>query len=273
MRPFLKWAGGKYRLVERIKAVLPPGKRLIEPFVGSGAMFLNTDYPAYLLADTNADLINLYCRLQTEGEAFITYCRTFFRPETNEKEWFYELRIQFNQTSDQREKAALFVYLNKHCFNGLCRYNSKGQFNVPFGRYKQPYFPETEMRFFWQKAQQAEFIVSDFVATMESAQPGDVVYCDPPYVPLSDTANFTSYGELPFGEVEQRKLGQVAEKLAQRGVTVVISNHDTRLTQEIYSRANRKSSFPVQRFISCDGANRSKVDELLAIYEGRPDQL
>ena len=99
------------------------------------------------------------------------------------------------------------------------------------------------------------------------------MYCDPPYVPLSDTANFTSYGGLPFGEVEQRKLGQVAEKLAQRGVTVVISNHDTRLTQEMYSRANRKSSFPVQRFISCDGANRSKVDELLAIYEGRPDQL
>jgi len=272
MKPFLKWAGGKYRLVERIKALMPAGKRLIEPFVGSGAVFLNVDYPAYLLADTNADLINLYRHLQTEGETFIAYCRDFFCPETNEKNCFYDLRTQFNQTNDLREKAALFVYLNKHCFNGLCRYNSKGQFNVPFGRYKQPYFPETEMHFFWQKAQQAEFVVSDFVVTMDASQPGDVVYCDPPYVPLSDTANFTSYSELPFGEKEQRKLGQMAEKLVARGITVVISNHDTPFTQEIYHRANYIDSFEVQRFISCDGANRNKVDELLAIYEARLDK-
>lgn len=265
MRPFLKWAGGKYRLVERIKAVLPPGKRLIEPFVGSGAMFLNTDYPAYLLADTNADLINLYCRLQTEGEAFITYCHTFFRPETNEKEWFYELRTQFNQTSDQREKAALFVYLNKHCFNGLCRYNSKGQFNVPFGRYKQPHFPETEMRFFWQKAQKAEICQGTFTETMAAAIPGDVVYCDPPYHALSKTANFTSYSDTPFGWTQQEQLAKMARELADRDIPVLISNHNTDEIRELYAGA-QITEFFVQRFISCDGANRNKAPELLAYF-------
>ncbi len=266
MKPFLKWAGGKFRLIERIKAVLPPGKRLIEPFVGSGAVFLNADYPAYLLADSNPDLINLYRYLQAEGSDFITYARTFFQPEQNEKSAFYAWREQFNQTKNPREKAALFLYLNKHCFNGLCRYNSKGQYNVPFGQYKQPYFPETEMIFFWQRAQRAEFLVGDFVATMESAQPGDIVYCDPPYVPLSNTANFTSYGEFPFGETQQHRLAQMAESLAGRGIVVVISNHNTLFTQEIYRRANHIEQFEVQRFISCDGANRNKVDELLAIF-------
>lgn len=265
MRPFLKWAGGKFRLVERIKAVLPPGKRLIEPFVGSGAMFLNTEYPAYLLADTNPDLINLYCHLQNEGEAFITYCRDFFRLETNEKESYYDLRTQFNQTTDRREKAALFVYLNKHCFNGLCRYNSKGQFNVPFGLYKQPYFPETEMRFFWQKAQQAEICQGTFVETMAAATPGDVVYCDPPYHALSKTANFTSYSDTPFGWEQQKQLADMARELAGRGIPVLISNHNTDEIRALYAGA-QITEFFVQRFISCDGSNRNKAPELLAYF-------
>ncbi len=122
------------------------------------------------------------------------------------------------------------------------------------------------MHYIWQRAHHADFLVIDFVATMESAESGDVVYCDPPYVPLSDTANFTSYGELPFGETQQRKLGQMAEALAKRGVVVVISNHDTPFTKELYRNASHIDPFLVQRFISCDGANRNKVDELLAVF-------
>lgn len=266
MKPFLKWAGGKLRLVERIKAVLPPGKRLLEPFVGSGALFLNTTYDAYVLADANGDLIHLYQQLQQGGQDFIDHCSTFFTPANNAETTFYDLRRQFNHTSDPLEKAALFVYLNKHCYNGLCRYNSRGEFNVPFGRYRQPYFPAIEMAAFQRKAQAATFVVQDFVTTMTNAQAGDLVYCDPPYAPLSATANFTSYSTATFGTAEQQKLAAMAEALRQRGIPVIISNHDTPFTRTLYATADEQQYFGVQRHISCDGANRNKADELLAIY-------
>jgi DNA adenine methylase len=266
MKPFLKWAGNKYQIVERIKAVLPPGKRLIEPFVGSGAVFLNTDYPDYVLADANADLINLYKQLQSGGEEFVRYACSFFVAANNTTERFYAFREHFNKATDPIEKAALFVYLNKHCYNGLCRYNAKGGFNVPFGRYTKPYFPKEEMRFFFQRAQRASFYQANFEATMETAELGDVVYCDPPYVPLSATANFTSYSSDRFGTAEQIKLAEMAEKLAARNIPVIISNHNTEFTLTAYKNAQELIFFPVQRYISCDGANRNKVDELLAVY-------
>lgn len=267
MRPFLKWAGGKYRLVEQIKEVLPPGKRLVEPFVGSGAVFLNTDYPHYLLSDVNKDLIALYQTLQAGGAAFVDYCETFFVPENNEKEKFYEYRALFNTTTDVALKSALFLYLNRHGFNGLCRYNSKGEFNVPFGRYKKPYFPRQEMLFFNEKAERASFIVRNFETVMDSLFAGDVVYCDPPYVPISDTANFTSYSAGRFGREEQIKLARLAEKLAQNCIPVVISNHDTSFTKHQYQKATIKT-FQVQRHISRDGENRQKANELLAVFGG-----
>ncbi|MEZ4864019.1 MAG: Dam family site-specific DNA-(adenine-N6)-methyltransferase [Caldilineaceae bacterium] len=268
MKPFLKWAGGKLRLVARIKTMLPAGKRLIEPFVGSGALFLNTDFDEYILADANGDLINLYQQVQVGGEPFIDYCRSLFTEGNNTAAAFYACRQRFNETVDPLEKAALFVYLNKHCYNGLCRYNSKGDYNVPFGRYKQPYFPAEEMRYFQHKAQNAHFLVQDFGVTMTTAAPGDVLYCDPPYAPLSATANFTSYSEKSFGPAEQRRLAELAGQLRQRGIPVVISNHDTAFTREIYRTADAHDYFGVQRHISCDGANRTKAAEVLALYGG-----
>jgi DNA adenine methylase len=265
MKPFLKWAGNKYQIVDRIKAVLPPGKRLIEPFVGSGAVFLNTDYPAYILADANADLINLYKQLQSGGQEFIRYACSFFVPANNTSEQFYAFRNQFNTTSDPIEKAALFVYLNKHCYNGLCRYNAKGQFNVPFGRNK-PSFPEEEMFKFYGHSQKAKFYQASFRDTMQNVEPGDVVYCDPPYVPLSTTAHFTSYSIDKFGIEEQVKLAEVAENLSQRKISVIISNHYTEFTRSIYCKA-RLMTFDVQRSISCHAGNRGKAAELLAVYE------
>jgi len=266
MKPFLKWAGNKYQIVERIKAVLPPGKRLIEPFVGSGALFLNTAYDGYLLADANADLINLYRQLQGGGQAFIDYAGSLFVPHHNTPERFYDFRQRFNHAQDHREKAALFVYLNKHCYNGLCRYNAKGEFNVPFGRYAKPYFPAEEMVAFYQHAQRATFMQANFMETMAAAQPGDVVYCDPPYVPLSATANFTSYSADRFGLPEQTKLAEFAETLAMRDIPVLLSNHDTEFTRTAYQNARSLHSFPVQRSISCHGDNRHKVNEVLALY-------
>ncbi|MGD8484718.1 MAG: Dam family site-specific DNA-(adenine-N6)-methyltransferase, partial [Thioalkalispiraceae bacterium] len=185
-RPFLKWAGNKFRIMNQIHKLLPAdGKRLIEPFAGSAAVFLNTNYARYLVCDTNPDLINLYNTLKKEGPDFIRYCKRYFTEKNNSAEKYYYYREQFNQTSDIRKRSALFVYLNRHGYNGLCRYNASGGFNVPFGRYQRPYFPEKEMLFFHRKAKRASFKVASFENIMRKARQGDVIYCDPPYVPLS----------------------------------------------------------------------------------------
>lgn len=265
MKPFLKWAGNKYQIINQIKECLPPGDCLIEPFLGSGAVFLNTEYPHYLLADINKDLINLYQRLQSEGPRFISYCQEFFTNPNNTEQAYYQYRQEFNCTRNSRLKAALFLYLNKHGYNGLCRYNASGGFNVPFGKYKAPYFPEKEMLFFHKKAQNAQFICADFVTLLKKAEPGAVVYGDPPYVPLSSTANFTSYSAAGFDLEEQRKLATWAKKLAQQGIPVLLSNHSTEFTLSEYAGAQIRK-IPVQRFISCNGDKRGKVEEVLALF-------
>lgn len=266
MKPFLKWAGGKMRLVTRIRSVLPAGRRLVEPFVGSGALFLNVEFPTYLLADVNHDLINCYQQLQRGGLAFIDLCASYFTPANNTPDAYYALRARFNATVDAVEKAALFIYLNRHGYNGLCRYNGSGGFNVPFGRYTRPYFPRNEMVYCWQKAARCEFVVADFLTTLHATAPGDVVYCDPPYVPLSATAHFTSYSADGFSLASQQRLAQAAEATARRGVPVIISNHDVPFTREIYVGADELLFFDVQRHISCDGANRTAAAELLALF-------
>ena len=264
-KPFLKWAGGKTRLCTQINNSLPEGKRLIEPFVGSGAVFMNTNYSEYLLSDTNADLINLYQHLKNEGEEFIEFSRQYFTPENNTPEVFYELRSVFNASKDSRLKSALFIYLNRHCFNGLCRYNSKGGFNVPFGRYSKPNYPEKEMRTFCEKSKIATFQIADFKETMSQAKKGDVIYCDPPYVPLTSTANFTDYSIGGFSMKDQKDLSDSAIRLKKRGVPVLISNHCTEWTKQSYESATI-TEFDVQRFISSDTANRNKARELLALF-------
>ena len=266
-RPFLKWPGGKYRLIKRIKDELADGRRLIEPFTGSAAVFLNTDYPRYLLADTNPDLINLYRQLTSEGKSFIKYYRTFFTPLNNDKKIYYQFRLEFHQISNVRRKSAIFLYLNRHCYNGLVRYNSRGEFNTPFGTHKSPYFPAREMEQFLLLADKAEFLHTNFQDCMSQAKKGDIVYCDPPYTPLSSTACFTDYHTGGFGWQDQLQLVTIATKLAKRGVQVVISNHDTRLIRDLYKDAGACiKSFEVQRMISADAANRTRVGELIAVF-------
>lgn len=266
--PFLKWAGRKTRILHALKPLLPKtAKRFIEPFVGSGAVFLNTDYPEAVLADSNADLIHLYEVLRQDGEKYISQCKRLFVEETNQEEKFYKLREEFNECRDKNRRAALFVYLNRHCFNGLCRYNASGKFNVPFGRYEKPYFPATEMRRVAAKLATAYLLVQDFSKTLPLAKRGDVVYCDPPYVPLSATASFTAYATGGFGAKEQQTLADACSEAAGRGATVVISNHDTSFTRTIYNGADQIVSLMVPRMISCDGANRNKAKELIAVYQ------
>ena len=268
LKPFLKWPGGKYRLADRICQQLDMGQRLVEPFAGSAAVFLNTDYPAYLIADSNPDLINLYQQLKIEGKPFIDYCRGLFVPENNNKDAYYKLRQEFNETVDRRRKSALFVYLNRYCYNGLCRYNSKGKFNTPFGRYTKPRFPEKEMQHFHLKSIGAEFIHARFPETLRQVRTGDVVYCDPPYIPLSKTSHFTDYASGGFSWEDQVDLVERAEKLAKRGIQVVISNHDTKASRELYRTGGAViQSFNVHRSISCQIKNRGKVGEILAVFQ------
>lgn len=266
-RAFLKWAGGKYGLSDVIAKILPKGECLIEPFVGAGSIFLNTDYSKYILNDINQDLINLYIILQTKPDEFIQDARSLFSEENNQSEVYYQFRKEFNESDDSYFRSLVFLYMNRHGYNGLCRYNKSGGYNVPFGKYKRPYFPEEELNFFADKAQQATFVCEGYRKTFNRAKAGDVIYCDPPYVPLSKTASFTSYSGNGFGLDEQADLANAAEEVsAEKLAAVLISNHDTIWTRKIYEHASKTKSIKVARTISQKGSQRKKVAELLALY-------
>ena len=267
-RPFLKWAGGKSKLADRISAVLPKARCLVEPFVGAGSIFLNTDFDHYVLCDINPDLINTFSQLKQHPTLFIADTRELFVPANNNDAMFRQLKARFNTTSDQYEKALLFVYLNRFCFNGLCRYNKSGEFNVAFGKYKEPYFPSEEMIAFADRLQRAELHCRGFDITFKKLPGDSVVYCDPPYVPASATANFTGYSADGFGIVAQRYLAHLAKTCA---VPVVISNSDTPQSRALYTGADLHF-FDVQRSISCSTDNREKAQELLAFYKNNQQE-
>lgn len=267
-RAFLKWAGGKYSLVEPILSLLP--KRadvLVEPFVGAGSVFLNSHYKKFILNDINPDLIALYQHLQQQPENLIAETQKLFTEKYNQEDAYYEIRKSFNQEKNSFNRSILFIYLNRHGYNGLCRYNLSGGFNVPFGRYVKAYFPEEEMRFFSQKSQNAEFTCVDFETCMSSAPKGAVIYCDPPYVSLSDTAKFTQYAAKGFSAADQQRLADTAHHLADKQLNnVLISNHDTPQSQQLYRHA-KVSKHKVARMISRDTLKRNAVNEVLALYK------
>lgn len=273
MKPFLKWAGGKSKLVPRIAELLPPSGRLVEPFLGSGAVYMGLpDYGGYLLADANPDLTDLYGILRDGGRGFVEEVRRLFVPGNNVRAAYNALREEFNATPQgTARRAALFVYLNRHCFNGLCRYNAAGGFNVPFGSQAQPYFPEREMLDFAARAvaRRAVFRHADFRAVMAEAGEGDVVYCDPPYVPLSATASFDSYAKGGFSPKDHRDLADACRAAAARGATVVLSNHDTPEARALYMGAEFRA-IEVRRSVS-GNANRGKAAEVLVRFS-RGDQ-
>ncbi|AKC32456.1 adenine-specific DNA-methyltransferase [Candidatus Pantoea carbekii] len=265
-RAFLKWAGGKYLLIDDIRPYLPPGECLIEPFVGSGSIFLNTDYKHYHLADINGDLINLYNIVKTCTIAFIKDARKLFTANANTAKNYYAYRTTFNSTQDTYQRALLFLYLNRHSYNGLCRYNLNGKFNVPFGRYYKPYFPEDELLSFAEHAQKATFVCESYDVTLKRAYKGSVVYCDPPYVPLSATSNFTAYYTNRFSVCEQLNLAELASKLAKENrIPVIISNHDTLLTRQWYQHADLHV-IKAKRSISRSIRSRTEINELLALF-------
>lgn len=265
-RAFLKWAGGKFSLVDNIRQLLPSAHTLIEPFVGAGSVFLNTDYENYRLSDINPDLINLYNLLKQKPECYINDTKRFFTPEFNDKSAYLSLREAFNNSTDSYERSVYFLYMNRHGFNGLCRYNKKGGYNVPFGLHKKPYFPQAELEFFAEKSSKATFVCESYQQSFEHASKGSVIYCDPPYAPLSTTANFTNYASDGFSLADQKSLSEYAKKTAKKKkVSVLISNHDTPMTREYYQDAEL-TVVNVKRSISRDGAGRKTVSELLALF-------
>lgn len=187
--------------------------------MGAGSVFLNTDYDAYILADINSDLINLYNIVKLRTDDFVRDARTLFADEFNNSDQFYLLREEFNTSTEPYRRALLFLYLNRHCYNGLCRYNLRGEFNVPFGRYKKPYFPEEELYWFAEKSRNATFVCEHYRDTMAKAVAGAVVYCDPPYAPLSATANFTAYHTNSFSIADQQSLAHLAHQLGREPST------------------------------------------------------
>lgn len=266
-KPFLKWAGNKFRVLPHILPLIGTPKQYIEPFAGSLSVAMNVVALEYILNDFNSDLVSLYHYLMNDVE-FISDCEKVFEG-TNNEETFYQYRDIFNNTTDARHKAILFIYLNRHCFNGLTRYNKSGKFNVPFGKYKSPYFPRKEMENFISvfSGQSVEFSAGDFAVDdlYQNVDSSTVVYFDPPYLPLTDTANFSDYATGGFDYDDQVRLRDLAVSLANRGARVIISNHDTPVARELYSSASI-TSIDVGRFIAAKGTSRKKVKEVLAVW-------
>lgn len=261
-RSFLKWAGGKFTLAEQINQRLPAGPRLIEPFVGAASVFLNSDFDEYLLNDINPDLIEMYKIIKRKPKQFITDAQYYFQDKFNDEAVYYQLRAEFNASTDSYKRSLLFLYMNRHGYNGLCRYNRSGGFNVPFGRYKKPYFPEKELLFFAEKAKKATFTCKPYQKLFQYLRDDDVIYCDPPYVPLSKSASFTSYASLGFTLDDQANLAKLAR---ESKCCVLLSNHDTTLTQELYREAHC-DTVQVSRTISSKSSTRQPVAEVFALF-------
>ena len=277
-KPFLKWAGNKFRVLPHLIPHIGDPKRYIEPFGGSLSVALNISADEYILNDINKDLYCLYTNVDKE---FVGECRELFTDENNTKERYLELRKEFNSEEDCRKRAKLFLYLNKHAFNGLSRYNSKGEYNVPYGKENKDsktgrivktkaHFPEQELNYFRDvfSNRKVEFCNTSFSdeALYKNVSGGDVVYFDPPYIPLNDTAYFTDYAKEGFSYEQQVQLAELAESLANRGAKVIVSNHDTPVSRELYKNAQ---IYPIQvgRSISAKGSSRKKANELIAVYQ------
>lgn len=265
-RPFLKWAGGKYSLLPELDRLIPAGKRLIEPFVGGGSVFLNSDkHERFLLADINADLINLYQMLAVVPDSVIAEAMKAFR-HLNDVENYTVIREAFNaQKLNATERAAAFLYLNRHCFNGLMRYNLDGFFNVGWGKYKAPYFPEKELMAFRKKSSACVFMNAGFERTLRLAGDGDVVYCDPPYEPMPGTAGFTSYASGGFSWDSQVALAESCVAAHQRGAKVFISNSTAPRVIELYEQHGfTLHRVNARRSISSKGSTRETANDIVA---------
>lgn len=280
-KTILKWAGSKVRIMEQLRPHLPKAKRLVEPFAGSCAVMMNTDYEQYLIADANIDLIRLYKQVKADDFGFVPSLIDFFIQGNNET-LFYQRREIFNRRDKEsdaqlfesiedynkaveRNKAGLFLYLNRHCYNGLCRYNSKGNFNVPFGKYKKPYFPENEIIAFHHKAYRAEIVNLEWQDTLSLVEYSDGIYCDPPYMGGRDS--FTQYHTAGFTDADHEALAIALKDINDsQGNPITVSNSPQAKT--LYADLGFTiHEIEAPRTIAANG-NRKLAIEIIAVLEG-----
>jgi DNA adenine methylase len=263
--PILKWVGGKRQLTKEILKMLPTDSRnraYHEPFFGSGAVFFKVKPRKGSINDINPRLMNFYRVVRDKPAELIEQASKY----KYDKQTYYELRDHFNKASiNEVEEASIFLYLNKTCYNGLYRVNSKGEFNVPFGRYKNPTIVRRERILSVSTALRTIGIHNeDFSYVSKLAEPGDVCYLDPPYEPVSETANFTSYSRQGFDSVEQNRLKETCIKLNKKGVKFILSNSYTEQIRELYADSDfRIEIVKARRAVNSKADGRGKVSEVL----------
>lgn len=270
LRPLLKWAGGKRQVLAELLSRLPEKwETYFEPFVGGGALLCRLYFEGRatgaVISDLNGELINFYTIVRDEPTAFIT--ELHFTGAENTRESFEEMRRRFNQISGMEahrlERAVLFLYFNRHAYNGLWRENRKGEFNVPFGRYKKPGYPQDEsIREFSSMLSDVVIMNSDFAEAVNEADPGDFIYFDPPYEPESATASFTDYNRTAFGRDEQKRLALLCRDLDSRGIRFMVSNSSTDTVKELYHGFNI-CEISAARAINSRGDRRNGASELI----------
>jgi DNA adenine methylase len=269
--PFLKWAGGKGQLLQQFEALYPAsrkGMRYLEPFVGAGAVFFRVRHvlqpTKVFLWDTNAELINVWKCLQDDAEAVIAALERHAKDHSQEH--YYAVRARQPEALTTTEQAARLVYLNRTCFNGLYRVNSRNVFNVPFGRYKNPRIVDAEnLRLVSEALTGAQIGVQDFRATAKVARKGDFVYLDPPYDPVSETAKFTSYTKGSFGREDQEELAALYRELDRRGCLVMLSNSNTLFVRELYRGFDVRTDVMARRSINSQADKRGLVSEVVVL--------
>jgi len=262
-KPFVKWAGGKRQLLEELTRGLPYFENYHEPFLGSGAMFFRLEamnrIKRAFLSDSNEELINAYSVIKNEVfELMSELSKPIY---SNNEAAYYKIRA--SKPTSKVERAARFIYLNKTAFNGLYRVNSKGEFNVPFGRYDNPKILDSENLLLVHRAlQKDELYCGDFGIVLKNARRGDLVYFDPPYVPISKTSNFTGYTREGFGESEQKRLFRIYKELDARGCFVILSNSYSDIIFDLYAEYELEVVH-ASRMINCKAEGRGKIRELI----------
>lgn len=280
VKPFLKWAGGKRQLLPEILKYLPKNiskATYYEPFLGGGALLFELQPKTAIVNDSNKELINCYQVIKDDVKELIEILKV--HKAKNSKEYYDYLRgidrlKEYREYSDI-QKAARIIYLNKTCYNGLFRVNSKGHFNVPFGRYKNPnILDEAVLRgvndYLNQKS--VTFLNRDFAEAVKDAKKGDFVYFDPPYDPVSNTASFTGYDVNGFNQNEQRRLKQVVDDLTEKGCHVMLSNSATDFIWDLYKDYQETiKTVSATRSINSNALKRGKINEVLVLnYVTKP---
>ena len=262
-KPILKWAGGKTQMLNDLLPKVPSSYgRYIEPFFGGGALFFALRPENAIIADSNPELVNMYRQVANNLDDVIDYLKKY----KNTSEMFYQVRALEWTELPPAEAAARTIYLNRTCFNGLYRVNRKGQFNVPYGKYVNPKICDEENLHAVSKAlQKAEIVCGDYLLVLEHyAKPGDFIFLDPPYLPISEYSDFKRYTKEQFYEEDHVELAKMVMRLHEMGCSVVLTNSNHPLVHELYSPF-KIDVIQTKRHISCNGKSRKGEDVIVTV--------